>query len=74
MLVPLIGSPHLTSLMYDNASPKVKQDRFLDPRLAEFLSDEDRYRQQIFVVFGVALVATVCLVVGLFMLWAMVAS
>lgn len=33
--------------MLKNTPTKENQDRPIDPRLAEFLSDENRYRQQL---------------------------
>lgn len=49
---------------------RVRKDSYLDPRLAEFLSEEDRFRHQFFAVAGVICVATTMLFGCLAVLWA----
>lgn len=55
--------------MLKNTPTKENQDRLIDPRLAEFLSDENRYRQQFSAASGVILAAGMCLLFIVFLLW-----
>ncbi|MFC4993367.1 hypothetical protein [Rubritalea tangerina] len=55
-------------------SRKHRRDSYLDPRLAEFLSDEDRYRQQFLAVSGIILLGIVVLFGSLFLLWSYLSS
>ena len=58
--------------MFDTSrTTRVRKSSYLDPRLAEFLSDEDRYRNQFFAVAGVITAATVILFGCLAVLWAL---
>lgn len=49
--------------MLKNTSTKVKKDSLTDFRLAEFLSDENRYRQQLPAAARAVLVTTVSMII-----------
>ena len=74
MLAPWVEKTHLKSPMFKNTSSKVKQDGLIDPSLDEFLSDENRYRQQFPSASGIILAAGMCLLFFVFLLWLLVAD
>lgn len=63
MLAPRFRLLPLTSPMLKNTSTKVKKDSLTDFRLAEFLSDENRYRQQLPAAARAVLVTTVSMII-----------